>query len=537
MIKIFSDQDVLSEEFRKKVIEEINSPGNKSRKREMLKRQEVYRDNVIKWVMEALNSLNLRPETLQMMKNHAANISIAKKIVNKKARCYRGTIQRQATGGDGKPDDEASGQISLLAQMLQTNQQMQKADRFCVLQKNALPWIFPEMMPNGKWRLKSVTLTSSQYDVIENGRDPEKPAAVILSDYIDDQSNLMATPGGGWRSIDQASVRTDETAIGDGPQSYKSKASNCFIWWTDTYHFTTNEKGQIMNSLSPIDLKNPIGMIPGAPVAEDQDGSYWAAGGEDLIDGSVLVNVMLTDILSIMYLQGFGQLVLAGPNIPEQYQVGPNVALVMSTREGAEKPEAYLLQHNPPIDGWLRMIEQYVAMLLSTNDLSPSAIAIKLDAVNFPSGIAMLIEKSEAQGSVEDRRHNFSEAERRYWEIVRRWLEVYEGLLDQQFEAVGQLPDDLDVSVRYSDAKEVTTEKERLEVMKLRKDLGLATQLDLVQMDNPSMTKEEAEAKLLELKAELGNAAAAAAKKVEEMNGSNKPEDDETDPNDDGTGD
>lgn len=497
-MKMFSQEDVLNQEYRAAVIREIRSPENKARKREMKKRQEVYRDNVIKWVLQALETLKMRPETLQLMKNHASNISLAKKIVNKKARCYRGGVQRIA----GTP--EATATVSYLASILGTNTAMQKADRFCVLQKNALPWVFPELTPQGTWRLKNVVLTSSQYDVIENGRDPERPACVILSDYVDEfDGSVTTSPGGGWRSIEQDATLVTDPRIAKGPGQETYKAKETFIWWTDSYHFTTDESGRILRGISPEDLRNPIGMIPGAPVAEDQDGSYWASGGEDIIDGSILVNLLATDMLTIMYLQGFGQLVITGSNIPEEYQVGPNVALILQNREGQDKAEVDLISHNPPIDSWLRVLEQYVAMLLSTNDLSPSSVAMRLDAQTFPSGIAMLIDKSEAQGSVEDRRIMFGQSERRYWEIVRRWMSAYEGKLDQEFTAAGDIPEGTEVITRFNDPKEVTTEKERLEIMKLRKELGLATQLDLVQMDNPNMTQEEAKAKLEELRAEL----------------------------------
>lgn len=512
-MKIFSQEELLNIDFRAQVIKEIRSSENQARKREARKRQEVYRDNVIKWVLKALESLKLREDTLQMMKNHASNISLTKKIVNKKARCYRGTIQRQGE------DESSTAQISALAALLQTNSQMQKADRFCVLMKNALPWVFPEMCPDGKWRLKGVVLGSSQYDVIENGRDQEKPACIVLSDYVDDKTQSAASsPGGGWRSVEQASVQLQSTIIGDGPQVTGYKPKEYFIWWSDKYHFTTDEKGMIVQGASPEGLLNPIGMIPGSPVAEDQDGNYWANGGEDLVDGSVLINLMITDMLSIMYLQGYGQLVISGPNIPDEYQVGPNVALCLKTKAGQEQPTANLIAHNPPIDSWLRTIEQYVALLLSTNDLAPSSVSTKLDINNMASGIAMLIERSEAQGSIDDRRQIFAQAERNYWKAVSRWHNLYfdMNLLDEEFETVGKLPDDVEVSVRFSDAREVTTEKDRLETMKLRKELGLATQLDLVIMDNPNMTKEEAVQKLEELRSDTDMLAEQLATAVDE---------------------
>ena len=44
-----------------------------------------------------------------------------------------------------------------------------------------------------------------------------------------------------------------------------------------------------------------------------------------------------------------------------------------------------------------------------------------------------------------------------------------------------------------------TSEKEKLEVIQMRKDLGLDTMLDTIKKDNPHLTDKEAESKLKEL--------------------------------------
>ena len=43
------------------------------------------------------------------------------------------------------------------------------------------------------------------------------------------------------------------------------------------------------------------------------------------------------------------------------------------------------------------------------------------------------------------------------------------------------------------------TEKEKLEVMQMRKDLGLDTEKDLLKKDNPDLTDEEIDAKLQQI--------------------------------------
>jgi len=529
-MRIFSESNVLDQAFRAKVIEEIRSQSNQARKREALKRQECYRDNTIKHVMKSLKELGLKHDTLNVMQNHASNISIVKKVVNKKARSYRGQVMRSAG------DEVVTSQITSMAAAMGINDQLKKADAITELQNNSALFILPEKTPENRARLRASVLGPWQYDVIEDARNPERPAAIILSEYIDNQSQRS------FNSLQIQAIDTETTVIGDqiiaqGSGITELKKGETFIWWTDSYHFTTDEMGVIIKEISPDDLLNPIGMMPAVTIDKNQDGNYWGSGGQDLVDGAILVNVMATDMNAIMYMQGWGQLVISGPNIPTEYHVGPHTALVLETREGQTAPNVELISNNPPIDSWLKVIEQYVALLLSTNDLSTSAVSMRLDASSFPSGIAMLVDKSEAVGSIEDRRQSFAKAERRIWKISAGWSQLYGGAgqLDGEFAQIGMVPPDVEVSVRYQGEEQIVTEKEKLEIMKMRKDLGLVTELDLILADNPNMTKDEAERKLAEIKTSAARVVAQAMTDVVANavdNASDENEKDEDDTND-----
>ena len=510
-MRMFSQEDVLNQDFRAGVIKEIQSGSNQARKREALKRQDCYRDNTIKWVLKSLKELGLKDATLDIMQNHAANISIVKKVVNKKARAYRGQVQRDAK------EETSTAKVMSYAAAMGINEQMKKADAMTVLQHNSLLMVLPEPTPEKKVRLRPTVLGPWQFDVIEDGRNPEKPGAIILSEWVDDLGTISFNSDQ-IQAIDSSAVEIGNHTIATGPHVTNAQQKKSFIWWTDSYHFTTDDKGQIIQALSPEGLLNPIGMISGVTINQDQDGSFWSRGGEDLVDGAVLVNLMCTDMNAIMYMQGWGQLVISGPNIPTSYQIGPHVALTLETREGQEAPKVELLANNPPIDSWLRVIEQYVALLLSTNDLSSASVSMKLDAANFPSGVAMLIDKAEATGSIEDRRQSFAQAERRMWKIIAAWLNVYSQSLslDEEFAEIGTLDQDIEVSMRFSGEEQITTEKEKLEILKMRKELGLASQLDLIKADNPNMTDDEARRKLQEVKQEMQLVAEQMAKVVDQ---------------------
>jgi hypothetical protein len=98
----------------------------------------------------------------------------------------------------------------------------------------------------------------------------------------------------------------------------------------------------------------------------------------------------------------------------------------------------------------------------------------------------------------EDVQKVFQDKEPIIWEVIRLWHLLYS--------SKQQLEDDLQeipvfssskVKVKFHQTKPLISEKEKLEVLKMRKDLGLNTQAELIQMDNPDLTMDEAEERAL----------------------------------------
>lgn len=492
MIKLLNDEQLLDPKFRKVVLDEIKASANTARKVEALKRSEVDQDNTVKYVMLKLQREGLKPETLALMENRASNISICKKIINKLARVYSGAVNRSTNGT--QTNDE---QIAELAKLMNFNRGQKNADRTVRLQKNALAWVYPEHVADQKYKICTKIYDPSQFDVIPKAGDAQQAGCVILSDLSDPQAgspNLGSGP--------QVTHLEGQHIAGQGEKA------QTFIWWSDKYHFTTDDKGEIIGvgSVTPEDLLNPIGILPGVTCAENQNGKYWATGGQDIVDGSILVNTMLTDMNAITYMQGWGQLVITGEHIPDDFTIGPFHALCLrySGKKDEPKPEVTVVNANPPLEAWMQEISQYVALLLSTNNLSVSSVAVKLDQSNFPSGIALLVDKSELTESVEDNQQDFYWYELKEWELVKRWHNLFydRKALVKEFSDVGRLPDDLIVTPKFAPKTgEVLSTAERLANMKVKKELGLVSQLDLILEENPGMTKEDAQKKLDEINA------------------------------------
>jgi len=491
-MKLFEENQILDPEYRKQVIAEILGAENVQRKREMRKRYEVYKDQAMKYVAEKLSNEGLEAETVVQMVNRASNISLCRKVVDKLARAYIGGVNRITK------DEISDAQVQEMGDLMNFDQKQKKSDKYRELYKNCAIQFVPELdqvessqAGSPRYNIKQRVYSPWQYDVIEDSHDRERARVYILSDYSEiARPSMMAEDDRNNRTDDKIADAPEESGLG-GPEE--------FIWWSDDYHFTTNENGEIMPNKSPEDLANPISLLNFVRVSEDQDNHFWAEGGDDLIHGSILVNTIITDMFAIAYQQGWGQFVITGKNVQQQQKVGPHNAMVFEVEDSDDpRPSVEVVSANPPLDSWMKSVEQYVALLLSTNNLSPATVSVKLDAVQFPSGIAMLIEMSEAVNEVIDTQEMFVDAERKEWEIVKRWQNLYfdKKALTGRFAAIGKFPEDLVVSTVFKERQPVVTENEKLNNIKIRKDLGINTMLELIMIDEPQLKLEQAEEKL-----------------------------------------
>jgi hypothetical protein len=512
-IAFTSEEQLLQEGFRAAVIKEMTETvENIERKAQALRRHEIYRDENSKWVMKGIEKEGFKTSTVEMMRNRASNISIARKIINKLAQTYVGGVAR--TVEDAKSQES----IDKLADELEFDTRMKKSDRYRQLQKNTLVQIVP--VPNLretnlereagtttglKYDLQIKILAPFEYDVIEQPFDETSPGVVILTDFAERARFLTMNDqagASGFRTDVAVSSDTgdlkDQT-IADSPSDKGAQRDKrTFIWWSDKYHFTTDINGQIVQA--PDGLLNPIGVLPFVNIASDQDGHYWAQGGEDVIEGSLVINKKMTDINFISFVQGWGQLVVAAKDVPKKLVGGPDNAFIFSMEQGDPAVQVFYASSNPPIADWLETVRTIIALLLSTNDLSSSNISATLDSKYAVSGISKIIDNMDLLADGKDTQKLYQDKEPEIWEIVRRWHSKYSETqsLTKRFLEIPVF-EDANVNLKFTELQAPVSELEKLQGLQLRETIGISTLKDLVMMDNPDLTDDEAEKKVEEL--------------------------------------
>lgn len=497
MIKIKSEDQILDESFRKEVIANINSTWNMERKKQFKKRYDIYKDKTKRYIADQLRAEGLKEATITQMLNRGSNISICRKVVNKLARTYSGGVTRVAfTAGSTEVNQDLNEYLDQVEKLLDMDDRLKKSDRYRELHKNGAISIIPEIDsedPLLRKKLIMRALNPWQYDVLPDFFDEEKAAVFIGSEFEESASSSSRSEADAGRHDTNKSFHNPS---GSRPDSKDQR----YIWWSNKYHFVTDGNGKIVKAANA-EGTNPIGTLPFLVNSEEQDGEFWAEGGDDLIDGSILINMLLTDMFNIATKQGYGVPMMTGKNLPETVTYGTNNAIMASYDPAKEEPQPTLefISANPPLESWMKMIEQYTALLLTTNNLSPGNISTNLSAQQFPSGIAMMVEMSEATNDTEDKQKDYQKLERKMWGIIAAWLQLKSDFNDEWQAIDFPPPENLDVSVKFNEIKPVITEKEKLENLRLRKELGIDSQLDIIQKDNPDMTREQAEQKLKDI--------------------------------------
>ena len=502
-MKINGEQDILDQKVRAAVIKEILGTENMSRKYEAYKRFMCFKDRTSDFVIEQLKK-QFDDTTVQEMWYCITNVSIVRKVIDKLARVYSNGVTRTITG-----DESATETLSRLSKELSFNTEIKKTNKFLKLQKNVAMYVKPCAEENGKYGIKLEPMNPYLYDVIENPNKKTEPMVYILSNFQNNPDYY--TIGDAAFAGRSSSVQVINRGMdGDGvDQSIADSASDAnkgeYIWWSKNYHFTTNEKGEIISSGDGL---NPIKRLPLINFAIEQDGSFWAQGGNDLIDGAISANSMLTNIKHVAITQGYGLFWMKGKKVPTNIKVGPNKLIRMEYEDGDPEPSLGFASANPEIEPMKALVETDVALLLTTNNLSTSAVSASLQGNTDPaSGIAMMLDKAESREDVEDQRQIFLDKEPEIWEAINAWILAYGDNICDELKGL-ILPPNFEENfvLKFNDQQVIQSESEKLDNIKKRKELGLNTKEELILIDNPQLSQDEAKAKAMALEETKPNA-------------------------------
>lgn len=546
-MRIQKETELLKPEVLKELVKDIEGVANKTRKFNSYRRYQCYKDKTHHYVYDMLLR-QFDAITVDQMRYSLSNISIVKKVIDKLARVYSNGVERSIKG-----DDTATETLNKICKALDLDTNLKKTNRYLKLEKNIALFVKPCPVIDGakeQWGVKIEPLLPHLYDAVEDYYDRTRPMAIILSDYEPPYTKLsesdfnrgpvpLTIPNG----EGQVANGVDEKLADAAADQKSNDLEKRYILWSKNYHFTFKATGEIIPDQNNTSNVNPLKVFNMINFAIDQDGSYWAEGGEDLVDGAILINSLVTHTTHVGITQGYGQFYMTGEGLPKTIKIGPSNAIIAEYKKDEQaEPKMGFLSANPQLDSLRSLIEMYIALYLTTNNLSTSGVATQLsNGGDAASGIALIIDKSESLEDVQDQRQIFLDKEPDILEAINTVLKTYQANLIDKLKGL-ILPDGFkeNLMIKFNDQQPIISEKEKLEVMKLRKDLGIDSLISLFMKDDPTLSEKDAEAKLLKIveqnikeRIETESAMTAAGLEYVDPNAPPEETDPEADPEDD----
>jgi hypothetical protein len=259
-----------------------------------------------------------------------------------------------------------------------------------------------------------------------------------------------------------------------------------YAMWTKDYHavWTTREKkGAVTLEKNEVDGNlegiNPLGILPF--IYKSKSSSTDLPFLNQLTEQSIVYNILNSDRLTAMAIQGYGQLVMSLPeNMSSGFlHSGMTTAITLPIIEGAEtQASADYINPNPDLQGMKETINDYAGDVISEHLGDTQAAS----GQSFSSGLERLIANVDVSDKISSNRTIYADVEKEVVDIIQ---------------AYGQLPEsDKTLVTIFEKSKVLISDTEVLSNIKTRMEMGLLTKVEAMQIIDPNLTPEQAQGKL-----------------------------------------
>lgn len=561
-----TNPDILDAAVRNKIISEIKSDENISRKRFEQRKFDIYRNRQAPYVVERLR-LEFSEKTVQSMRK-VLSINPCKRIVDQMGSIYSQEPLRNFSGiakasaptkkpippdinsGGSAPgpvsidpnvdpegaaqqaqdiatqnaqaDQEQQAAIQAAAeinkaaeakeQSLQDiyhycgiNPQLRLANRYYKLCDQAALYIVPR-----KGKVVARALTPKDYDVLPDADDPEKAFGYVLNVF---DNNFQGVKDAHVKEEDPRyyqNARADKDISNDADRTRKLER---FVWWTDDNHFTTDGNGEIIPDANADEnddgVSNPIGRLPFVDIANEKDFQFFVKRGNNVAEFTIDLLTQFSDLAEVSRLQGYSQAIIYSHEEPKDLTVGPNkVMWIKLPKDGQQSQPKFAFESpTPDLANALEIINVQLKMFLSSNGLDASTVSGDTPKRAFTSGIDHLLANIDKFQASQEDIDLFRCVEEELWAILKLWLNLYQDVsgddaLIPELADVGKIDDDIDMDVVYPEPAIVQSQTEKEDSVIKRWDNSLLTTKDAVK-ELYDFDDEKAEEYIIELQADV----------------------------------
>ena len=494
--------DISREDHARRIVLEIDNEQNRKRRRGAWIANQCKEGNQKEYVTKRLAALY--PETSS--KFRVGDISIVKKVNTKQSKAYKNPPIRKAE------DDTETESLTDIYKKYKFNKVLKEFDSIYNLHKYAalwLTWQNPEERNAEDGRYVLHALAPYEFDIVRDQVSGE-PIIFILN-YPDQNVTRQAGGSDG-----------QEQTIAES-QSDTSANSRIYSMWTkDTFvkiqvtraEGHGNHTAEKMSIVFQDKKENPIGRLPITYLQKDTAIDYPIAN--NLADQSIEWNVAFSDLKTASSTQGHGQLVIGHPEGQKMKQVHMGmhtaISLPQSKKPDAKPTTAEYISASPDLSGQLDVLKFDMINILDDHGIKAKS-TIEGNTESFASGFSKLVSEADVQDLIEDNQSTYGEdVEPDLFLNVK----AHEEAMNQTTFAKTE-----DIAVHFEKPKVLISDKETLDNIKQREELGTLLPHEKHMILNPNLTVEQAK----EREAEISEANKAKLKEMADLMG--EAEDDE----------
>lgn len=483
-----TEQDLLDLDFRRQVTDEITSSENDFRKEESRKRFDIWRGNLHEIIKEEM----LKEYSLETVEKFRvqSSINLVPRIIKEKASIYKNPPQREFTN----LNEEQQIYVDGIYNSLNANSVLRQGNQFFKLQDQIAIQVLPKKVGN-EIKIWLRVLQPHHYDVIPMPEDPTQPMVYIIN--LNDENRHIATFGDSTERKQARDFINQEIADWDDQRRLLAR----FAWWSENFNFITDGFGEIKSD--PENIINPLGRLSFIDVANqlEKDFRFWVFKESLLKRFQIDFAKDLTDLTENIKMQGFATGLLIATKKPNIINIGPRkmMFLPLDPNNPDARPSFDFKTPSPDISAQMQVIQDKLAMYLTSDDIDPKTISGKADANTFSSGIERLLAQIQRFEATKDDIELFKGVERKLFDLLR---DQNNFLATQNIEGFEIIPDDADLNIEFSRPEKLETQRELEERWITLRNEGLATNKRAI-MEIYHVSSEKAEEIMKSIEEEL----------------------------------
>jgi tRNA uridine 5-carbamoylmethylation protein Kti12 len=285
------------------------------------------------------------------------------------------------------------------------------------------------------------------------------------------------------------------------------------IVFTDTEHYKLDQDGNPVSFKGNENNKNSFGVIPFARWITGQFENLWGEGMTDAVNVNEQINFLLTKLVNrdiVLGTEGVTLAVNCGLKKKVIEEDGTTTSTLRKVRVGRKHPivvenlksddQPARVEHiafTSHIQEIKDTIDWYIKLIALTKGLNPNSFLAETQAT---SGYSKIIDSMEQLEFREDMLASARLYEQERFEITRKVNNYYAGTKEGTAAKLKAIPDNLELVVDFAEIEIPRTSQEIRDDRQFEFDKDLSTPKDWLKKNNPDLTDEEAEEKLIENK-------------------------------------